>query len=691
MSIALTGLAMAGNLPQEARPCGVQTTVQSARNIDELGGIHITAQGTLRVLIVFASFPDDEKVHPYWPAHKPPQSMDQFIDSDTTVRSQSAFNLTNYFNQMSMGQFHVVGDAVWVESWHSQSEYSNGSYGRANWSVLQESVDPIVDFSKYDNWTNQSNHANVNAPDSLVDMIIMVWRTTVFDYVGEASLGYKTGFVVDGKRIEMGFPERTDFPRGSGVTCEYTYGDDPERLLRTMVHEIGHWLLGGAHPYNSVTLGGKHQYWGMLCAGQRVSSCANAYERERLGWITVPEIAPDVDISLPDYLTWGVALKHHPANGDPFEYFYLENHQQLSPFDDVTSNQGDKGLWILHQQGPYIETDNLKISPSDGNWNWQNPGLTTACFSTGLPIFTRGEPGVLNCPSHRDQIPTNSSAVSWMLAFRDPAGGITCGSFFAGEAFNGAFSTLNSVFSPYSNPGSNTWNNQPSSFSLEVLDNINGTLIIRRNSDPLEGSPARRYLGVDPAATGMPRGQRSLAWGTQWADGQPLEADVVWSELQRQIGDGGEWDTVYQGPATSWTDGSLLYDTAGTIPVRFRVRVRDTQGKSSVWSNPLFAAATEVSGMELHNATPDHFGLGPNYPNPFNPTTVIRYEIATASRVTLKVYDLLGREVATLANEQKPAGSYSVTFDGSGLASGIYVYRLTAGDFFQVRNMVVVK
>lgn len=693
MYLFLIAPAPGGDLPRQARECGVLATAHAAMSGKANDGTHITANGTLRILVVFASFPDDEKVHPYWPAHQPPLFMDQFIDPDTTVHSQSPLNLTNYFNQMSLGKFHLIGEAIWVQSWHSQTEYANGSYGRANWSVLQESVDPIVDFSRYDNWTNQSNYLNTNAPDSIVDMIIMVWRTTVFDYVGEASLGYKTGFVVDGKRIEMGFPERPDFPRGSGVTCEFPYSDTPQRLLRTMVHEFGHWLLGGPHPYNSATLDGKHQYWGILCAGQRVSSCANSYERERLGWVSVPDVLPNSDIVLPDYVTTGVSHRYHPPSGDPLEYLYLENHQRQSVFDDVTGNPDDRGLWILHQEGPYIESDNLRIMASDGNWSWSNPGTTTACFSAGLPIFTRGDPGVLTGLSHRDQIPNGSSAVNWMLVFEDPPGPPNCGSFFAGEMFNGAFSLANPVFSPYSNPGSATWNHQPTSFSLEVVDDRSGVLTVRSHGNPLDGSPARRFLGADPTISTQQMNHLSLAWGSQWTGGQPLEADVNWSELQRKVGGGGTWDTVYQGPAIAWEDAVLRYDSSGTLPIVYRVRVRDADGKFSAWSNLFSTRVTGITGLEVPKArfAPDNFELGPNYPNPFNPATVIGYQLPVASNVRLVVYDILGREVATLVDEKKQAGRYEVRFDGTKLNSGIYFYRMTAGNTVLTRKMVLAK
>src|SRR5512140_1287869 len=92
---------------------------------------------------------------------------------------------------------------------------------------------------------------------------------------------------------------------------------------------------------------------------------------------------------------------------------------------------------------------------------------------------------------------------------------------------------------------------------------------------------------------------------------------------------------------------------------------------------------------------PTTYDLSQNYPNPFNPLTIIKYTIAGAggqdpgaSNTRLVVYDLLGREVATLVNERKAAGKYEVSFDASGLASGVYVYRLTAGSFVQSRKMI---
>jgi len=94
---------------------------------------------------------------------------------------------------------------------------------------------------------------------------------------------------------------------------------------------------------------------------------------------------------------------------------------------------------------------------------------------------------------------------------------------------------------------------------------------------------------------------------------------------------------------------------------------------------------------ENEKGFPTAYSLAQNYPNPFNPKTAISYQLTTASPVSLVVYDLLGREVATLVNETKAPGTYRVSWDASGQSSGMYFYRLQAGNFVETRKMIVLK
>jgi hypothetical protein len=102
----------------------------------------------------------------------------------------------------------------------------------------------------------------------------------------------------------------------------------------------------------------------------------------------------------------------------------------------------------------------------------------------------------------------------------------------------------------------------------------------------------------------------------------------------------------------------------------------------------LIATMNELNtGMEL----PTDISLKQNYPNPFNPTTVIEYQLPQSAQVRLQVYDMAGRQVAELVNEQVSAGSHTINFDASNLSSGVYMYRLQAGTTMLTRKLTVVK
>lgn len=104
-----------------------------------------------------------------------------------------------------------------------------------------------------------------------------------------------------------------------------------------------------------------------------------------------------------------------------------------------------------------------------------------------------------------------------------------------------------------------------------------------------------------------------------------------------------------------------------------------------------FLAPTSTNIDENIGGLPNEFELKGNYPNPFNPTTNIQYSVPSNADVRLAVYDMLGREVAVLVNGVRTAGNYNVNFDATNLSSGVYLYRLQAGNFVQTQKMMLVK
>jgi Secretion system C-terminal sorting domain len=133
------------------------------------------------------------------------------------------------------------------------------------------------------------------------------------------------------------------------------------------------------------------------------------------------------------------------------------------------------------------------------------------------------------------------------------------------------------------------------------------------------------------------------------------------------------------GNSNSPKDYSFVDKNPLSAEVQYRLKQIDNDG------------AFKYSSVVTVNSLLSKFELFQNYPNPFNPNTTIKYSIPKAEHVMLKVYDELGKEVSTLVDEDKEAGYYNLTFDGSGLTSGIYYYRITAGEFNEVKKLMLLK
>ncbi|MCK9424407.1 MAG: T9SS type A sorting domain-containing protein [Ignavibacteriaceae bacterium] len=146
---------------------------------------------------------------------------------------------------------------------------------------------------------------------------------------------------------------------------------------------------------------------------------------------------------------------------------------------------------------------------------------------------------------------------------------------------------------------------------------------------------------------------------------------------------GANWGLETNGGGNNNEFISESYHTLNLLFSKFDYDVADTFG---VERHHDF---TDVEKIE--NAIPSTFKLEQNYPNPFNPNTVISYQLSVDSKVSLRVFDILGNEVAMLVNEEQPAGTYQVSFNQQQLASGIYFYQLRAGNFVQTKKMVLLR
>ena len=212
------------------------------------------------------------------------------------------------------------------------------------------------------------------------------------------------------------------------------------------------------------------------------------------------------------------------------------------------------------------------------------------------------------------------------------------------------------------------------------------------------------FLGEDPNPTPLYKMHRTTNGGQSWESNQsnvlewgldieftPDNPSNVWYTSHAvcfSSDTGRTWTEEFTLPNYNFTDivftdennGWLLSRTK-SFPYMARI-FRTTNGG--------FGGIVTVKENEF-DFTPDGFKLEQNFPNPFNPTTTIKYQLPEISFVTIKVYDVLGNEIAIIVNEEIPTGAYEVEFDAAELTSGIYFYTLSAGSFRETKKMLLLK
>jgi hypothetical protein len=262
---------------------------------------------------------------------------------------------------------------------------------------------------------------------------------------------------------------------------------------------------------------------------------------------------------------------------------------------------------------------------------------------------------------------------------------------------------LNNSFESWTNGDPDNW------LTTDVVGFIDG---VTQSSDAQSGSSSARLevmnlsgSGYPPVLTstdangvGHPVSQRYATF-TSFYKFAPVGTDQLFVTVGMTIGDNtvvGVGAMIIQAAASSWTQLDIpIYYNLPDAPTETHIffTVSNSGGQPTIGSvayvdNLSFSGIADV---EQNSGSPSDFNLSQNYPNPFNPSTKIEYSIPEASFVQLKVYDILGNEVASLVNEEQSAGIYRAGFTADNLASGFYVAQLKAGNFTKTIKMSLMK
>jgi predicted outer membrane repeat protein len=286
--------------------------------------------------------------------------------------------------------------------------------------------------------------------------------------------------------------------------------------------------------------------------------------------------------------------------------------------------------WCIGTVSNCLFASNIANS-GGGNWN-----------SGGVSVWSGSNVDFMNCT-----FADNSASYG---------AGLTVG-------MGGIATTTNCIF----------WGNSTDQIALDTLNGQGGTLTV--NYCDIQGGENSVNV-IDPILS-------TLTWKDGNIDADPFFVDPLLLDYHLQK------SSPCIGTATDSIEINGIMCYCPPFDIEGNPRPNPT---GSIPDMGAYESHLAVAGVEKNELVqPIGYALYQNYPNPFNPLTTIKYQIPELSFVTIKLFDLLGSEIATLVNEEKPIGSYEVGFDGVGLPSGVYFYTLQAGSFVETKKMVLMK
>lgn len=450
---------------------------------------------------------------------------------------------------------------------------------------------------------------------------------------------------------------------------------------------------------------------------------ANAIAVDAAGNVYVTGISTGT-ISLSDYATvkynsagqeqW-VARYNGPSNGtdeafsitvDAAGNVYVTG-QSLSgtnyDFATVKYNSAGTQQWVSRYNGPQSSIDNAAAVKVDGSGNVYVTGSSTGSGS-GLDFATVKYNAAgqeqwairYNGTNNADDVPS--------AMYVDASGNV-----FVTGGSSGSTSSNDYVTIKYNSAGQEQWNSRyngtgnDNDISFGIAVSASGNVYVTGSSIG-QGSAtdyatvmynssgaqqwAARYNGPnntsdDAAAIEVDQSGNTFVTGASNSGGTNLDyLTIKYSPSGQQM-----WEQRYNGPGNGIDAAlSVCVDGSGNVYITGNSQ---GSGSSSDYATLKYSVLTAIGNPETN--IPDVFRLYENYPNPFNPATTIKFDLPVQSITKLSVYDVTGRTVALLVNGPMSAGSHIISFNGAGISSGVYFFKLEAGNFTDIRKMVLVK
>ena len=516
-------------------------------------------------------------------------------------------------------------------------------------------------------------------------------------------------------------------------------------------HEHGHYLFGQAHSNYGKMSGSGAPYGVDECLSPWEDIYLN-YMIPRIVDFSVNDYVIG-DFTSRNSNDTGEVLQVPVSTLMNNEFFLIANRTKLSyydkimwgdtahgdPYRDINPDYG-KGVYIYHTPGGYVYGDLIDQECADGLYNWTLQGYEHPDWSndqnveyfvrnsvsynndksTGLmnnadgkSIFTWFSPGqkhsCIGCDG-TDKIFTNKSEVWTSREFQ-------------GDRWDAWNVGYNEMFSPYSSPNTKDWNNNNTGIFIWLYNSESSSSTayfkiyragygVMTEDAILALTPPSKPMGLVSKLTDCENNYQypAIYWFHNMEPdmiNQTVSAfDKKFYNIYKAVSkDLGAAPSKYEYLSTVNIDkDSIPYfidynqpiQCGGSTPVeavRYTVTAVDNTGWESVKSDfaSIIVNENSIYRSNFNNITPISFELNQNYPNPFNPVTEITFSVAIKSPVKITVYDITGKIISTLLDDLRQKGQYTVEFNASNLASGIYIYRMETPGFSKTRKMVLLK